>query len=309
MSKPSVVFFGNERLATGLKSTDLPTINLLLNNGYTIDAIISPNKDSEREKKRNQLFEIECFAKKNHIPFYSQYSQSELVEILQKLPASIGILVAYGKIVPQSIIDHFEYGIVNIHPSLLPQYRGSTPIESAILDGLKLTGVSVMQLTSEMDAGPIYTQAKLRLSGAETKDNIASTLNLKGAELLVDNLSLIINQDIKPAPQSGKTTICKKISKHDGDIDTNLPAEVILRQIRAYTGWPKSHLSHQGMDLVILEASTTDIKTEPGTLISVDKKLILGCDNSSIEILSIQVSGKKPMNAKSFINGYKHTLG
>ncbi|MDQ5943625.1 MAG: methionyl-tRNA formyltransferase [Patescibacteria group bacterium] len=308
MKKPSVVFFGNERIATGIKGTELPTANLLLTSGYIIDAVFSPNKGSEQSKNRNQHFEIEDFAKENNIPFYNQYSQTELVEILQKLPASVGILVAYGKIVPQSIIDHFAHGIVNIHPSLLPKYRGSTPIEAAILDGSNTTGVSIMQLSSAMDAGPVYAQEKLQLSGTETKDDIAKALSLKGAELLMKNLDSIINGDLKPIPQKGKATICKKISKQDGNIDSDMSADKILRQIRAYAGWPKSHLSHQGMDLVVLEATMSNIKTKPGELIFADNKLILGCNESSIEIFSIQVSGKKPMDAKSFVNGYKNIL-
>lgn len=308
MKKPSVVFFGNERIATGIKGTDLPTANLLLTNGYTIDAIFSPNKGSAQDKNRNQHFEIEDFAKENNIPFYSQYSQTKLVEILQKLPASVGILVAYGKIVPQSIIDYFAHGIINIHPSLLPRYRGSTPIEAAILDGSNMTGVSIMQLSNEMDAGPIYAQEEMQLTSTETKDDIARTLSLKGAELLIKNLDSIINGDLNPIPQRGKATICKKISKQDGNIDIDMPADNILRQIRAYAGWPKSHLSHHGIDLVILEATLSNMKTKPGELIFADNKLVLGCNDSSIEILSIQVSGKKPMDAKSFVNGYKNIL-
>ena len=159
-AKPSIVFFGNEKIATGLDKTNLATLNKLIDNGYKIDAIFSPyKKTTSRNEHSLEVFE---FAKKRNISIYTDYSQTELQNILDNLPSQIGILVAYGKIVPQSIIDHFKYGIVNIHPSLLPKYRGSTPIESAILDGIKITGVSIMQLSNQMDAGPVFAQEKNR---------------------------------------------------------------------------------------------------------------------------------------------------
>lgn len=307
----SIVFFGNERIATGISNTDLPTLNNLLNNGYTIDAIFSPNKEASASgsiSKNKRGFEVEEFAKNHNIPFYSNYSQEELLEILGGLPAQVGVLVAYGKIVPQSVIEHFEHGIINIHPSLLPKYRGSTPIESAILDGAKMTGVSLMQLVSEMDAGPVFIQHEVELSGSERKEQLAHDLNLLGAKMLVENLELIIDGKLKPKHQHGDITICKKISKTDGVINTERPADQVSREIRAFSGWPKSHLHYKGLDMIILEARTSVAKIAEGTLGAVEGTLILGCKNSSLEVLKLQAIGKKPMDAKSFINGYKNIL-
>lgn len=306
----SIVFFGNERIATGISNTDLPTLNKLLSNGYTIDAIFSPNKDASSSASKNKrCFEVEEFAENHSIPFYSHYSQSELLEILDGLPANVGVLVAYGKIVSQAVIDHFEHGIINIHPSLLPKYRGSTPIESAILDGAKMTGVSIMQLASEMDAGPVFVQKEVELNGSETKEQLARDLNLVGAEILVENLELIMDSKLQPTQQIGDITICKKISKTDGAIDTELSAIQVLREVRAYSGWPKSHLHYKDIDIIILEARTSDIRaTKKDALEIVNGQLVLGCKDSSIEIVRLQIAGKKPMDAKSFINGYKNIL-
>ena len=305
--KHSVVFFGNERIATGLTKSTLPTLNKLIDSGYKIDAIFSPSKKTtSRNEYQLETFE---FARLHSIPIYTDYSQTQLQNILNDLPAQIGVLVAYGRIVPRSIIDHFKYGIINIHPSLLPKYRGSTPIETAILDGAKDTGVSIMQLSSRMDAGPVFVQKKIHLDDIESKQDIANKLNVLGADMLVDNLEQIVNNKLKPKPQKGDISECKKISKGDGIIDTNDTADFALRKIRAYSGWPKSHLLLNDKDLIILSAKPSNIKTKSDDISIVDGKLVLMCNNSSLEITSLQLSGKKPMDAKSFINGYKDLIG
>lgn len=305
-AKPSIVFFGNEKIATGLNKTNLITLNKLIDNGYKIDAIFSPyKKTTSRNEHSLEVFE---FAKKHKISIYTDYSQTELQNILDNLPAQLGILVAYGKIVPQSVIDHFKYGIINIHPSLLPKYRGSTPIESAILDGAKTTGVSIMQLSNQMDAGPVFAQEKIHLNGKESKQDLADKLNSLGADMLLDNLEQIINNNLNPKPQEGDISECKKISKGDGIIDANDTADLVLRKIRAYSGWPKSHLLFKDKDLIILSAVPSDIKSKSDNISIVDDKLILKCIDSSIEITSLQLPGKKPMDAKSFINGYKNFI-
>ena len=304
--KPSVVFFGNEKIATGVTKSDLPTLHLLVDKGYQIDAIFTPQKRTSSRNERE--FEVTKFAQKYKIPIYTEYTQDELFTILNKLPASIAILVAYGRIIPQSIIDHFKHGIINIHPSLLPQYRGSTPIETAILDGIDVTGVSIMQLVDKMDAGPVYVQKKISINDNETKQELSNRLGLLGANLLIENMEFIINKDLQPQAQKNNPSICNKISKEDGNIDTSKSAQQILREIRAYSGWPKSHLRHKHTDLIILSARLSEIVSDTHKLSIVDNKLILQCNESSLEITSIQIPGKMPMDATSFINGYKNII-
>src|SRR5581483_9225315 len=127
------------------------------------------------------------------------------------------VLVAFGRIIPQPIIDLFPKGIINIHPSLLPKLRGPTPIETAILDGLTETGVSLMRLEAKMDAGPLYSQQKISLNGDETKLELATKLNKVGAELLINSLPAILDGSLIPKPQNNsKATYTKLITKDDG---------------------------------------------------------------------------------------------
>ncbi|MGC1176964.1 MAG: methionyl-tRNA formyltransferase, partial [Candidatus Saccharimonadales bacterium] len=146
-----IVFFGNERLATGV-TTEVWTLRQLLEEGYVIAAVVVAQKNTGPSRSARPL-EIVALAEKHHIPVLSPEKPADIAEKLQAFGADIGVLVAYGKIVPQSVIDIFPAGIVNIHPSLLPKHRGPTPIESAILNGDEETGVSLMKLTAQMDTG------------------------------------------------------------------------------------------------------------------------------------------------------------
>jgi methionyl-tRNA formyltransferase len=169
----TIVFFGNERLATGV-STDAPTLEALVKAGYNVAAVVSHYEAGQSRKAR--VLEIDEVAKRHSIPVHLPEKPEHLAEELKAIGADVGVLVAYGKIVPQSLIDIFPKGIVNIHPSLLPLHRGPIPIESVILDGSSRTGVSIMALAKEMDAGPVYAQSEVKLDGQETKQHLADHL-------------------------------------------------------------------------------------------------------------------------------------
>ena len=146
-----VIFFGNERLATGVTTT-APTLRALIAAGYELVAVVSHYEQANSRTSRD--LEIAAVAKEQNIPLLLPNKPSEIFEQLKSFNADVGVLVAYGKIIPQSIIDIFHKGIINIHPSALPMHRGPTPVESVMLNGESFTAVSVMQLVSAMDAGP-----------------------------------------------------------------------------------------------------------------------------------------------------------
>lgn len=206
----TVIFFGNERLATGV-STTTPTLRALIESGYDVKAVVS-NYDKlnlpkilhspKLKSRNNRELEIANIANQNNIPLLLPDKLLDIKEQLKSYNASIGVLVAYGKLIPQEIIDIFPNGIINIHPSLLPKHRGSTPIETTILNGDKKTGVTVMLLTKEMDAGPIYIQKTIQLRGDESKQELANNLSELGKDLLLQTLPKILTNNIKPKLQS-----------------------------------------------------------------------------------------------------------
>jgi methionyl-tRNA formyltransferase len=266
----SLVFFGNEKLATG--STSTPIIKQSLQDaGFTIEQIVTG-------------------------------SLSELAEHTSQ----IAVLAAYGHIIPRRILDEFPLGIINIHPSLLPQYRGPTPIETAILEGAAKTGVSIMKLTTAMDEGPIYRQQTIALTGNEQKHELAEHLQTIGAQLLVDTLPRIASGELKPRqqPHPDRATYSKKLQKSDGVLNYTKTAQQLERQIRAFADWPKSTTKLGDIETVITQASITNDIGPPGAVYIRGKQLLICCTEGALSVEKLKPAGKTEMTAESFLAGY-----
>ncbi|HSX41255.1 MAG TPA: methionyl-tRNA formyltransferase [Candidatus Saccharimonadales bacterium] len=273
--KQKVVFFGNEKLATGI-----PEPRPLI-----------------REAVKQAGFEIEAVVTGLEVPDHE---------------AELAVLSAHGQILRQDVLQQFPLGIVNIHPSLLPVYRGPTPIEQAILDGSVKTGVSIMKITHEMDAGPIYKQKTVHLTGNESKAKLAETLQKLGAEMLAEALPAIANGSLKPRQQSHvdrDASYTKLIKKSDGIIDWHKPADVIEREIRAYLGWPGSRTTLFNKDVIITAAHVVpaNFGEEPGYVEPVENTiLMIETANGRICIDRLKPAGKKEMTAAEFLRGLKN---
>lgn len=297
-----IVFFGNERLATGT-TTDCPTLKALVNNGYEILAVIAHYEQSQSRKKR--VLEIQTVAESYNIPLLLPEEASEVTEHLAKLSPVVGILVAYGRIIPQSIIDLFPKGIINIHPSLLPLHRGPIPIESVMLEGARETGVSIMQLSKDMDAGDIFGYTHVELTGNETKQELADTLLNVGSNLLIQLLPGIMNGSIVHVPQDNSlATYDKLISKNDGVIDWNKPAEQLEREVRAYSIWPRSKAIVNGIDIIITKASVVSETGIPGSIAPDKRQLVIYCGKNALNVEQLIPASKKEMSGAAFITGY-----
>ncbi len=292
----TIVFFGNERLVSGLKKTDAPVLSGLLERGYNVKAIISHHSDSK--SRNNRDLEVAAIGQRHNIPVFLPHRPTDIFEELKSMNAAIAILVAYGRIIPQRVIDLFPKGIINIHPSLLPKYRGPTPIESALLAGDKETGVSIMQLTAGMDSGPVYSQAKLSLSGTETKFDIYNSLSHLGADLLFTLFPSIMDGTLAPIPQDeSQATYCQLLDKSDAWINPSfISATAAERQIRAYLGFPKSKITIDGNDIIVTKAHVSTTQKTPLDLLCQDGAYL------SIDEL-IAPSGRQ-MTGQGFINGY-----
>lgn len=290
MSK-TIVFFGTDEFsATSLRE--------LIAKGFSVAAVVTKpdsKKGRGRELSKSIVKEI---AEANNIPVWQPVKVAEIIEDVKKLEDPIGVLVSYGKIIPQSVIELFNPGIVNVHPSLLPLYRGPSPIESAILNGDTETGVTIMQLSAAMDAGPIYSQVTVLLNDTETGPELETQLAELGAQQLSLTLPAIISGHSQPTPQNdASATYCKLLSKDESTLNlANLTAEQAERQVRAYLAFPKTKTVIDGQQVVITKAHVTNEKASP---------LNLQCnDGRYLAIDELIGPSGKPMNAKSFINGY-----
>lgn len=291
-----VIFFGNERLVSGLKHTNAPVLSALIDHGYDVQAIISHHTASQSRSQRH--LEVAEIGKKHNIPVLLPNRPAEIIDQIASYHAEIAVLVAYGRIIPQHVIDLFPKGIINLHPSLLPQYRGPTPIESAIENGDRTAGVSVMQLSAQMDAGPLYGQAKINLTGNETKFDLYQSLSQLGAKLILDLLPSIIDGSLQPYPQdNSKAIYCQLLTKQDALLDpTQYTAAQAERRIRAHLGFPKTKAYLLGHMVVItkshvssMQKSPLDLKCQDGAFLSIDEL--------------IAPSGKH-MDAAAFLRGY-----
>lgn len=305
---PTIVFFGNERLSTAFEPQGAPTLEALIAHGYHIAAVISHYEPGRSRKARS--LEIEAVATSHNIPVLLPEKLTDISEELASYHADCGVLVAYGKMVPQSIIDLFPRGIVNIHPSLLPQYRGSIPIEQAILDGAEQTGVSIMALVKAMDAGPVYAQITLHLQGDESKLALTQELLAKGGSLLIESLPHILDGSLQPAPQDERrATYTTLLTKQDGVLDWRKPAADLTREVRAFAGWPQSKgairlTSGKEMEVIVTKATVADVRLQPGKVEVHGTHLLVGTTKGALQILRLKVPGKKEIAADDFIRGY-----
>lgn len=299
MTKSSkLVFFGNERLVSGLKHTDAPILRGLIAAGYEIVAIVSHHTDAQSRKARP--LEVAEVAAEHGIPLLLPDRPGDIEDELRGLHADAAVLVAYGKIIPQRIINVFTpIGIINIHPSLLPRYRGSTPIETTILNGDEQAGVSIMQLTAGMDEGPIYIQHSVDLRGDESKQELYETLSRIGRDQLLATLPRILSSELVPTPQGNDdVSYTSMLSKKDSIINPSTDtASVIERKVRAYQNFPKSRLNIKNNDVIITSAKI--VENDDAT------KLILHCANNTyLEVVELVGPSGKTMSGQAYLRGY-----
>lgn len=305
MEEP-IIFFGNERLATGVQ-TEAPTLKKLLDADYTIAAVVLNNEPTASRKQRKQ--EVAELAAQHNIPVYTPAKLKDILPELESYKAVAGVLVAYGKIVPQSVIDMFPAGIINIHPSLLPLHRGPTPLESVILDGNDKTGVSLMQLSRAMDAGNVYAYSEYDLTGSETKQQLADELIELGSEMLLATLPRIVKGEITGAPQDNSVaTYDKLITKEDGILDFTKPAQQLEREVRAHYGWPQSRTLLHDHAVIVTAARAEAGEGEPGSLWREGKKLGIYTAKGVLIIERLKPAGKAEMTTEAFLNGYGKDL-
>lgn len=298
-SKTSIVFFGNERLVSGLDHTDAPVLSGLISYGYNVHAVVSHHSDTR--SRRPKPLEVAEIAEAHAIPVFLPNRPVDIYDELMELRADMGILVAYGRIIPQRVIDLFPLGIINIHPSLLPKYRGPTPIETPIAQQETETGVSIMQLSLGMDEGPVYAQRRVSIAPAETKFTLYGKLAHESTDLLFDILPSIIDGSLTPTPQNdGDATYCRLLERADGYIrPQTMTAAEADAHVRAYLGFPGSRVSLGSVEAIL---TATHVSDEPSDL------SVACADGKHLAIDMLKPVGKKEMPAKAFLAGYGSRL-
>jgi methionyl-tRNA formyltransferase len=220
------------------------------------------------------------------------------------------VVVGYGQIIPQTIIDLPKYGILNVHASLLPRYRGAAPIQWAIANGENQTGVTIMKIDAGLDTGDMLLKTSTVIGPDETAPELGARLAVAGAKLLVEALQRIEN--LQPEKQdNSQATHAPILKKEDGLIDWSWPAQQIYNRMRGFTPWPGAYTKFRGQHLTIVRAQVeSGTAVAEGTLHPEKRRLYAGCGEATLlELLEIQLEGKKRMPAAAFINGYQPTSG
>ncbi|PID29587.1 hypothetical protein CR983_03710 [Candidatus Saccharibacteria bacterium] len=285
------VFFGSGPVAA--RSLEL------LSEHTAIEAVVTKPKPAHH---RGEAPVIE-FAETHDLPLYTASTKSELDGLIQQthFASRYAVLIDFGIIVSQSVIDTFALGIINSHFSLLPRLRGADPITWAIADGEPETGVSLMLIDDGMDTGKLLAQRSLSLDSSETAPTLTDTLIDLSDRLIREYVPQYLAGELSPydQPHPDRATYSRKLTKADGVIDLSQPADVIERRIRAFVEWPQSRTRLGDIDVIVTQAHVSDEATE----------LSLPCgDGRYLAIDALKPSGKKEMPARAFLAGYRHKL-
>ena len=303
-----IVFMGTPDFAVG-------ALEAIIQAGHEITCVVTqPDKPKGRSKEMQFPPVKEC-ALKHNLPVFQpvKIKTPEAIETLKTYAADIYVVAAFGQILSQEILDMPKYGCVNIHASLLPKYRGSAPIQWAIIDGEKETGVTIQQMNAGIDTGDILCTSVIPIAAKETGASLFDKLSSVGAELIVEALKQIEAGTLIPKPQDdSKATHAKMLTKALGEIDWTQSAVVIERLIRGLNAWPSAYTILRGKTLKIWEADVIDSIQEqiPGTVVSVTKDaIVVQTGEGALQLSNIQLEGKKRMTVKDFLLGYKVEVG
>lgn len=300
----NIVFFGSsEASCTSLRA--------LQEAGHSIDLIITqPDRPAGRGRKIGQP-PVKELALQLGIPSLQPQrirKEKEVLTKLESLQPDLNVVVAYGQIIPASIIYLPKHNSINLHFSLLPQYRGASPVQWALLNGEEHTGVCVFELNEKMDEGPVLSQRKISIHAGENALQLERRLARVGSELLVETIEQI--EEIRPIPQNhDHATYARLIKKEDGRVEWDKHASYIERQVRAFIPWPAVHFFHLQKRIKIIEGKSTECKIEsqtmPGRIISIYKQGIeVGCGGGSILLIQeVQPENRKAMSAYAFSLG------
>ncbi len=293
----------------GTPSFAVPTLERIVATGHRVLAVFT---QPDRPKGRGgQLAAppVKELALRLGLPVHQpeRVRRPEVVEQLQQMNPDAMVVVGYGQIIPQSIIDIPSHGIINVHASLLPKYRGAAPIQWAIANGETRTGVTTMRIEAGLDTGDILLKWETAIGPEVNALELSERLARAGADLLVETLARLETGTIQPEKQdSSQATLAPILKKEDGLVDWSWPARKIYNRVRAFLPWPGAYSFFRGQLFHIWTASLSadPVAGEPGRMFPQKKRLLVTCgQGTALEPLEVQVEGRKRMSAEAFLNG------
>ena len=287
----------------------------LIEAGHEITAVVT---QPDKAKGRSQELlppPVKVVALEHGIPVLQpvRIKRPEEVEKLKQYPADIYVVAAFGQILSQEILDIPEFGCLNIHASLLPKYRGASPIQHVIIDGEEKTGITIMQMDAGLDTGDMLYQKEIVISPKDTYASLHDKLMVLGGEAIVEALPLLEQGKLVPRKQEDALSCyAHLIDKTMGELDFTKSAEILDRLIRGLNPWPSAYTTYHGKQLKVWEAEPVKSPKagKPGEILAVEKDAVLvAAGSGALRITSLQLSGKKRMSAHDFLLGVRMTPG
>ena len=298
-----IVFMGTPDFA-------VPSLNALLERGHEILAVYTqPDKPKGRGKSMLPT-PVKEEALKHGFPVYQpvKVRDPEFLQVLEKLDPDIIVVAAFGQIIPKSILELPKYGCINIHASLLPKYRGAAPIQWAVIDGEKESGVTTMMMDVGLDTGDMLEQKAIPLDEKETGGSLFDKLSALGGSMILSTLKGLENGTITRTPQGESgTSYAKMLTKEMGHIDWTKDAVSIERLVRGLNPWPSAYTSYAGKTMKIWSAEVTDLPGEraPGKIHVTKDRLFFETGEGVLDVKELQLEGKKRMDTASFLRGFQ----
>jgi len=299
----------------GTPEFGVPVLRRLVLNDYQVVAVYTQPDRLAGRGRRETLSAIKRAALELNLPVVQPagLKKTEVVAELADFKPDVIVVAAYGQILPKAVLEIPEYGCINIHPSLLPRHRGASPIASAILAGDEFTGVSIMLMDEGLDTGPVLARAQIPVSYIDSTGSLTSKLSLVAAHLLQDVLPGWKKGRLKPQPQDEtEATYSGIITKESGEIDWHQPVDVIWRLVRAFHPWPGCYTNWRGKRLKIIEAKPIAEENDAaeGQVVAMARGGFgIKTGNGVLEILVVQLEGKREMAADEFLRGKRQLIG
>ena len=302
----------------GTPAFAVPVLSALLDAGHEVVGVYTQPDRPTGRGKRVVPTEVKKFALEQGLPVFQPASlrrDAPARQLLAALSPDLIVVAAYGLFLPADTLELPRLGCLNVHPSLLPKYRGPSPVASAILSGDAVTGVTIMQIDEGMDSGPIVAQRETPIGPDETTQDLTTRLFEIGSALLVEVLPRWERGELQARPQDhSRATVTSRLSKEDGAIDWSRSAERIAREVRAYHPWPGSSTRWMGRMLKIVEASPlsseAEAPTSPGRVVPLPNGGVgIGTGEGVLEVRRLQLEGRRAHSAREFVAGHRDLVG
>ena len=294
----------------GTPEFSVPILESLHQSNHKIIEVYTQPPTKKNRGQKVHFSPVHIFSKENNIPVRHpiQINTNEELEHIEKLKADVVIVVAYGKILPRSLLNLKNLKFINIHASLLPKWRGSAPIHRAIMNSDRETGISIMKIIPKLDAGPVMMSSKIKIQKDANYEKLSKQLSKMGSELIITSLKLLENKKEKFIEQNEKdATYAKKVSKDESQINWNETAGQIIAKINALHQNPGCWFYLDGLRIKITRAIEVNGNGAPGEII--DENFVIACGKKAIKILELTRQGKQNMSASNFLKGNKIPIG